>query len=503
MSLKEKTDKIVESDRRIRSLFDRVDHAIFRTDRDGAIIESNNRFVDLFGEAKEICDIFVDKGIAPDCLKKTLPQGSLHIEDYAIGKNGEKRLISLALYPETDADGAVSGFDGYIIDITEKKNLEERLFRAQKMEAVGTLASGMAHDFNNLLTAILGYAEIILSMSENGDPYQRPAQIIYDAAKRGADFGQKILAVTRKEKLETKSVDINDIVGKSMDLLRRSIPKDIDIITKLMDGLPPTKADPSQLQQVIINLAVNARDAMPEGGKLVIETSVVGGEDGSATNTPSHDSGYVKLSVSDTGVGISTETQRRIFDPFFTTKEKGKGTGLGLYIVHSIVNNHGGYINLYSEPSKGTQFNIYLPVTRDADDEKVSVDVPDISGSGVILVIDDEQDVRELCRDMLEPLGYTLLTAGSGSLGINTFREMKEKISLVILDMIMPKMSGREVFQALRTINPDVRVLLCSGYSQDGFAGIDELLKRGAAGFIQKPFSRQNLGLAIKKILSS
>ena len=198
---------------------------------------------------------------------------------------------------------------------------------------------------------------------------------------------------------------------------------------------------------------------------------------------------------------MDTLTQGKIFDPFFTTKELGKGTGLGLYIVHSIVNNHGGYINLYSEPLKGTQFNIYLPVTKDAEAEE-TFDPQNIRGSETLLVIDDEADVRELCADMLEPLGYTVLRAGDGNTGINLFREMKGKIALVILDMIMPKMGGGEVFQALRTIDPHVHVLLCSGYSQNGFAGIDELLKRGAAGFLQKPFSRQTVAMAIKKALS-
>ncbi|MDA8431720.1 MAG: response regulator, partial [Nitrospiraceae bacterium] len=320
--------------------------------------------------------------------------------------------------------------------------------------------------------------------------------------KRGADFGKKILTITRKEKMETKLVNVNEIVRQSVELLQRSIPKDVEIAVILDEKLPFTKADPSQVQQVIINLALNGRDAMPKGGRLTIETSAAGVENGAANTAGATGGGFVRLSISDTGVGIDTVTQRKIFDPFFTTKEMGKGTGLGLYIVHSIVNNHGGYINLYSEPLKGTQFNIYLPVSG-GEETAEQLDPTRIGGTDTILVIDDESDVRELCRDMLEPLGYTVLAAGSGSAGINIYREMKGAISLVILDMIMPKMGGSEVFQSLRAIDPGVRVILCSGYSQNGFAGIDALLKRGAVGFVQKPFSRQSIAVAIKKAISS
>ncbi|MFA4828112.1 MAG: ATP-binding protein [Thermodesulfovibrionales bacterium] len=501
-TIKDKEDKIVESDKRIRSLFERVEHAIFRLDKDGSVIETNSKFKEMFGEVAGLCDILIGEKTAPDCLRKALAEKGFHLEDMAIGKKGDEIIISLSLYPETDSSGSITGFDGYLINITEKKRMEERLIRAQKMEAVGTLAGGMAHDFNNLLTAILGYAEIILSMTQEGDPFHKPATIIHDAAKRGADFGKKILTISRKEKMETKSVDINEIVKNSLELLRRSIPKNIEIVTNLKEGIPHTKADPSQLQQVIINLAVNARDAMPDGGRLLIETATVGIENGAPGNTHAGKSGFIKLSVSDTGAGIDRVTQRKIFDPFFTTKEIGKGTGLGLYIVHSIINNHGGYINLYSEALKGTQFNIYLPVTKETDIEEVPHDTRDITGSGLILVIDDEPDVRELCRDMLEPLGYTVLLAESGSVGINIFRQMQDKIAVVIMDMIMPKMGGTEVFRALKTIAPKVKVLLCSGYSQNGFAGIDQLLKQGAIGSIQKPFSRREIATAIKKALS-
>ena len=387
-------------------------------------------------------------------------------------------------------------------DITKEKKLYEQLLRAQKMEAIGTLAGGIAHDFNNILTAVLGYSDIMLRMTKEGDPFYRPASIINTAAKKGADLAKKILMITRKDQLETRTVNINEIIRNSLELLERSIPKNIEIVLNLKENIPNIMADPSQIQQVIMNLAVNARDAMPDGGRLTIETSVVEAENGSVNSISSDKGEFLKLSISDTGIGMDLDTQRKIFDPFFTTKEPGKGTGLGLYIVHSIISNHNGFINLYSEPGKGTRFNIYLPITKAAPTEKFEEDI-DIRGTETILIIDDEPHIREMCKDILEPYGYKVLVAESGTEGIKIFKNKKDEISLVILDMIMPKMGGSEVFQALRTIKPDAKIVICSGYSHEGFAGINNLLQNGAVGFIQKPFTRQSIALAIKKALSA
>lgn len=417
-------------------------------------------------------------------------------------KSGELYYASAVIFPLRTGDGL--NYVSIQRDITQEKKFYEQLLRAQKMEAIGTLAGGIAHDFNNLLAAILGYSELLLDQIKEGSELYKPLQVIHNAAVRGAELANKILTVTRKEKMEAKVINMNEIIKNSLELLRRSIPLNIEIITNLKEDLPMIKADPSQMQQVIMNLTVNARDAMPEGGRIIIETDTVGRENGAANGLPLDKTGFLKLSVSDTGTGIDAETQRRIFDPFFTTKDTGKGTGLGLYIVHSIITNHGGYINLYSEPGKGTRFNIYLPVTGDIKEEgEGSSRIEDIRGTETILIIDDEPNIRALCSDMLEPLGYKVLPAEDGNQGIRIFRDMKDKISVVLLDMIMPKMAGNEVFQILKTIKPDVKVVLCSGYSHNGFTGIDKLIREGAKGFIQKPFTRQTLGKAIRKAISS
>lgn len=501
-SIKERNDKLVESEERIKSLFERVEHAIFGLDREGNIIEANNKFTEMFGTVKNICDLLTNGKKGQECRYHSISSNVVHVEERVMGRNGNELVVLLSMYPEIDSNGDIEGYDGYIIDITDKKRLEERLIRSQKMEAVGTLVGGMAHEFNNLLTAILGYSEIMLSMTKEGDPYYKPVNIIHQAANRGADFGRKILTITRKDKIETKPVNINDLINNSIDLLQRTLPKDIEIIVKLGNDIPLVSADSSQIQQVIVNLAINARDAMPDGGKLFIETSTVSDFDDVPGDRHAVRQGFIKVSVADTGTGIDMETQSKIFDPFFTTKDVGKGTGLGLYIVHSIITNHGGYINLYSEPLRGTQFNIYLPVSSLTEPEAV-YDKQSLKGSGTILVIDDEYDVRELCKDLLTTLGYRILLADSGSAGLNIYRDMKDEISLVILDMIMPKMGGREVFQKLKIINPEVKIVLCSGFGQNGFAGIEDLLRKGAVEFVQKPFSRQAIGLALKKALSS
>ena len=485
-AIKERESALVASENRLRELFERVEHAIFRLDARGAIIDANSRFRDLFGEAGSFGDVVGGEKEVLNCFQAASSGGAVHREKRANGKDGEL-VISLSLYPVIGQGGEIVGYDGYIMDITEKKTMEEGLLRSQKLEAVGTLAGGMAHDFNNVLTAILGYSELMLEEIKEGEHFYRAVSTINSAAKRGADLSMKILSVTRKEKLLIRPIDMNEIVKNSIELLHRSIPKDIQIVTALGPDIPMAMADPSQMQQVVLNLAINARDAMSGGGRLTIGTELA--------------QDYVRLSVSDTGTGMSGATRSRIFDPFFTTKEAGKGTGLGLYIVHSIVANHGGHINLYSEQGSGTVFNVYVPVARGEAPEEAA-EPGELGGQETILMIDDETTVREMTRDMLSRLGYEVLLAGGGTEGLRIFREKKADISLIILDMVMPEMGGKDVFRLLKEINPAVKVLICSGFSQEGFEGIENLLAQGADGFIQKPFSCHDIASAMRKALS-
>lgn len=503
----ERSENILELER-FKAVIESAFDVIVITDEEGYIIYTNPAFESLTGyssgevihkKTNILKSDYHDEAFYKN-LWDTIKGGNVWKGEFINRKkNGDLYYASSVIFPVRM--DCCTNYVSIQRDVTQEKKLYEQLLRAQKMEAIGTLAGGIAHDFNNLLAAILGYSELLLDEIREDSELYKPVSVIHNAAIRGGELANKILTVTRKEKMEVKVVNMNEIIRNSLELLRRSIPLNIDIITNLKEDIPMIKADPAQMQQVIMNLAVNARDAMPEGGKLIIETDTVGRENGAANGLPMNKTGFLKLSVSDTGTGIDVETQRRIFDPFFTTKETGKGTGLGLYIVHSVITNHGGYINLYSEPGRGTRFNIYLPVTNDLKDDREIQTIDDIRGNETILIIDDEPNIRDLCKDMLEPLGYNVLTAEDGNNGIKIFKEKRDQIALVILDMIMPKMTGNEVFQILRTIKPDVKVILCSGYSHNGFTGIDKLIKDGAMGFIQKPFTRQTLGQTIRKAL--
>jgi signal transduction histidine kinase/CheY-like chemotaxis protein len=384
----------------------------------------------------------------------------------------------------------------------QEKKLYEQLLRSQKLEALGTLAGGIAHDFNNLLTAILGYAEMLSENPGSPESTARYAKTILNAAEQGAELTRRILSTTRKDQMQVVPLDLNAVVRTALELLDRSIPKQIEVVARLEEKLPPILGDASQLQQVIVNLSVNARDAMADGGRMVLSTSWTDGEELPANGHPRPAEGYVKLSISDTGHGMDAATRQKIFDPFFTTKETGKGTGLGLFIVHSVVANHHGTINIYSEPGEGTRFSIYLPATRETIQEIPSA-ATELKGSGTILVIDDEPDILELCKDLLSSLGYEVLTAGSGAEGTAIYLEKSRDISLVLLDLIMPKMGGEAVFKALKAHRPDVKVLLSSGYTPDGYEGIDSLIAEGVAGFVSKPFSRKAIAEAIRKALPS
>ncbi len=416
-------------------------------------------------------------------------------------KDGGLFMTSAIIFPVTSTDGSITNFVSIQRDITEEKKLYEQLLRAQKMEAIGTLAGGIAHDFNNILTSVLGYAELLKSFMSPDSKLFRYVDIIEKSANRGTDLSKRIMSITRKEHLEFKSVNLNSIVMETVELLKRSIPKEIELDVKLDGGLPNIKADRSQISQVILNLAINARDAMPQGGRLLIATSLVGSENGAANGLrPEGGVNFVRLTVEDTGTGIPKDYQSKIFDPFFTTKDPGKGTGLGLYMVHSIITNYGGYINLYSEPNKGSRFNVYFSAYLGTIEETEGREEVLEAKGETILVIDDEAYICDLYCDVLTNAGYKVLRATDAREGVKIFKENPE-IDVVILDLIMPQMSGREAFQILMQLSPKARVILSSGYSAEIYPDIDKMIASGAMMFIQKPVSPMTLLTAISKVL--
>jgi signal transduction histidine kinase/ActR/RegA family two-component response regulator len=377
---------------------------------------------------------------------------------------------------------------------SEKANLEEQLRQSQKMEAVGTLAGGIAHDFNNLLTGILGYADMLGMGNLSPEQSRKAAQVIERAARRAADLTQQLLGFARKGKYQNIPVDLHATIHEATSLLGRTLDKSISLQQNLRARDPFVLGDPVQVQQVILNLAVNARDAMGQGGTLTFGTERV--SLGSSPESQGAPGDYIKLTVSDTGCGIPPEVQQRIFEPFFTTKEQGKGTGMGLSMVYGIVKNHGGSICVASEVDSGTRFEILLPATERpqlvAEDDRVKTRT---GQRATILVVDDEELVRQVAQTMLETMGFNVLTADDGQDAVALYRESHASIDLVILDMVMPRLAGRETFRLLKEINPGVRAILSTGCSMDETT--QRILDEGMLGFAQKPYVLDELSEAV------
>jgi signal transduction histidine kinase/DNA-binding NarL/FixJ family response regulator len=397
-------------------------------------------------------------------------------------------------------------FELFAEDVTERRALEQQLQQSQKMEAVGRLAGGIAHDFNNLLMVISGYSEFLLDRLGPEPSLRAPAQEIAGAAVRASALTRQLLAFSRKQMLAPKILDLNGVVAENLKMLTRMIGEDIDLVMVPAGGLGPVRADAGQIEQVIMNLAVNARDAMPSGGKLTIETSNVTLDDDHARLHPPLTAGnYVMLAISDTGAGMDFETQSRIFEPFFTTKGT-KGTGLGLSTVYGIVKQSGGYIWVYSEPGKGTTFKIYLPRVAEAIQNPVQASVLPESfagapGTETILLVEDEANLRYLARQFLEKQGYRVLDAADGALAMQIALAHEGTIHLLLTDVIMPGMNGRELAQRVLQLRPSVKVLYMSGYTEN-VIGQNGTLDAGVR-LLQKPFTLRDLKAKVREVLDS
>ncbi|MFN3396376.1 MAG: ATP-binding protein [Thermodesulfovibrionales bacterium] len=384
----------------------------------------------------------------------------------------------------------------------EKERIREHLLQAQKMEAIGTLAGGIAHDFNNMLQGILGYASLLKLKISETDPIYRPLDVIERTAERAAELTRQLLGYARKGKFLVETLNLNNLVGEVMKIITRTFDRAIEIKTRLSDDIWSIEGDKSQIENVILNLCVNARDAMPTGGILTIETynkEVLEGEFPFSWAIPGR---YAVIKVTDTGTGMDEEVKKHIFEPFFTTKGIGKGTGMGLAMVYGVVKNHNGFITVDSEPGKGSIFTIYLPASETKTEEKMEEIRTPVTGTGTILIIDDEEAIRNLLSDSLSGLGYNTIEASNGREAINFYLSNKDKIDLVILDLIMPVMGGEETLIRLKEINPNVKLLIAIGY------GVSETLKdvlrdKGINGFINKPFNIAEISEMIKTVLST
>jgi PAS domain S-box-containing protein len=392
----------------------------------------------------------------------------------------------------------------FMRDISRQKKTETKLLQAQKMESIGTLAGGIAHDFNNLLMGIQGHASLALLKLDKSDPNYDHIKTIENLVMSGANLTKQLLGFARGGKYEVKRIDLNALIHKTSQTIGRT-KKEIRIHRNLDGNLWPTDVDQTQIEQVLLNLFVNAWQAMPGGGDLYIETRNIDLEENRFKSFSGKSGQFVKISVTDTGVGMDEKTRERIFEPFFTTREMGRGTGLGLASAYGIIKNHNGFISVYSEKGKGSTFNIYIPASikkeagvKFAPGEDTLDTVP---CTETILLVDDESLILNVASDMLKTLGYTILTAQDGPSALDLYRQKQETIDLIILDMVMPDMGGGEVFDELKKINPRVPVLLSSGYSLNGQAS--RIIDRGCDGFIQKPFTLHDISRQLRVILKS
>ncbi len=495
----------------LQVLFNSITDGINVVDRDFNIIKANEGMAKQRGLpvesmiGRKCYEVFYNRRqLCEDCLvKETFTTGEPSFKTRErTRRDGTMVSADVLTFPIVDNKGRVIQVVEYSRDVTERKKLEEQLLQVQKMESVGVLAGGIAHDFNNLLSAILGYASLLKAGTKEDDRRYRYAETIEQSANKAARLTQQLLTFSRGGKSRTETVNINKIAEETLQILDRTIDKNITIAKELFPDIWSMEADPSQIEQLLLNICIHARDAMPNGGVLTVKTeNVLVRDERLAGLLGAAPGDYVKISISDTGTGMDKSIQAKIFDPFFSTKDKTKGTGLGLSVVYGIVNNHGGRITFETETGKGTTFNVYLPASSTA----AIVEQPDTAprqlsrGTEHILLVDDEKVVRDLGKEILESAGYEVSCAADGVEAVNLYERDREGIDLIVLDMIMPNMGGVETFRRLRSMNSTAKVIVSSGYSSDGH--FQTVFKEGAMGFIQKPYRIDELTKLVRQIL--
>jgi PAS domain S-box-containing protein len=506
---KQADEALRESEEKYRTLFEESTDGVFISTPDSKFADINPAGVEIFGysskeellEADIAHDLYIDPNKREE-IKAVLAEKGF-VKDYEIHykrKDGTEATVLETVNAVYNDAGDVVAYRGIMRDVTKQKRLEQQLLQAQKMESIGTLAGGIAHDFNNLLGGILGFASLIKANTPENRRIFDYANTIETSATRAAELTSQLLGFARGGRFEAKPANLNKIVDETLEIVGRTFDKSMEIDTNLFSKLPTVEANAGQLQQVLLNLCVNAHDAMDGMGKLIITTSTE-----LLTNTyveaniQAKPGLYVVLAVSDTGVGINKETIPRVFEPFFTTKKEGKGTGLGLSMVYGVVKNHGGFVNVYSELCVGSTFKVYLPASGKPELMETLETGPAKGGEELILVVDDEDSIRSLAEEMLESGGYKVLLAENGLEAAEIYEKRGKEIGLVILDMVMPKMGGREAFLKLKAMDPEVKALLSTGYSQDGKT--QTILDSGVKGFLQKPYRLNALLSKVRSVL--
>ncbi|HEY3662071.1 MAG TPA: response regulator [Chthoniobacterales bacterium] len=476
---------------------------------DGAIITCNPAFARIFGfgsidEARSanFLSLLQTKKEARDLLASLRPNESTERRELEMrDRDGDPVYVAAKFVGIFDPAGGLQEIKSYFFNDTKRKRLEQQLIQAQKMEGLGTLAGGIAHDFNNILAIILGYTARLEEWKKHPEQMPEAIKVIRDAVARGASLVQQLLTSARQTDARFTPLDLNEIVHELERMLAATFPKTINFVLDLQPGLPPAKADRSQIHQVLLNLCVNARDAMPNDGTITLATGVASGEELRQTFGGANAERYVFVGVTDTGAGISQKVKQHIFEPFFTTKERGKGTGLGLSVVYGVVNSHHGFVHVDSEPGHGTTFRVYLPLAGAADLEAAD---GERNGAGrdparTVMLVEDEEMLRELGVMMLESDGYRVLAAKDGIEAVEMFESHHDEIGLVICDLGLPKLGGRDVFLRMKEIKPSVRAIVASGYLEPNLR--TEILRAGVIDTVQKPYDFRELIERIRSII--
>lgn len=506
-----------ESEERYRSVIENISDVYYRTDVEGRLVMFSPSAMRLlgYGSLDEMlghtaATFYDDPKEREQLLERLRIEGS--VNDYEVmlrRRDGSRLQAATTSSYYRDAAGTVLGVEGIFRDITERKRAEEekeklqaQLLQAQKMEAVGQLAGGIAHDFNNILTAIAGYSSMILMRMDRASPFRHHVEQVLKSAERAVELTKGLLAFSRKQVLEAKPIDLCQVLRGIERMLGRLVPEDIDIKTTVADSALVVMADKMQIEQVLMNLVTNAKDAMPMGGALAVEVSSVVMEERFVHAHGSGEPGaYACITVSDTGEGMDEETRERIFDPFFTTKEVGKGTGLGMAIIYGIIQQHDGYISIESEKGRGTTFKIYLPLIVEVIKEEQGVldAEPPPGGTETVLLAEDDAPVRELHRMMLEETGYTVIEAVDGQDALDKFLEHNEEIDILATDMVMPRMNGKSLYEEIRKVRPDMKVLFMSGYTKEMI--LERCNMEDEFSVLTKPITQHKLLRKIREIL--
>ena len=512
--IEKKNQKIKESEEFIKNVLESVDEGFVVIDREYKIISANRAYCDQVKMSVEDivgrhcyeiahhndvpCHKLGEECSVRHALETERSFASLHTH-YDFAKNPIH--VQIKSFPMRDALGRMTSVIGIINDITEKRRLESQLHHAQKMEAIGTLTGGIAHEFNNLLTAIIGYGRLLQEGITKEDHLQNYVNQLLASSGRAAKLVKSLLAFSREQTIDTKPVKIGSITDDVERLLGRIMGEDIELMTDLKDDGAVVMADYGQMEQVLINLAANARDAMPDGGRLTISTDVVEFDEKYLETYGYRKPGrYAMISLTDTGSGIDDRTKEKIFEPFFTTKEVGRGTGLGLSMVYAIIKQHCGYITVESTTGRGTSFKIYLPVVESCVEEIVPADIiVPAGGRETILLAEDDEEVRKLAKNLLQKFGYEVLEAVDGEDAIKKFEEDKDKIRLLIFDVMMPKKNGKEAYDEIKKMRSGIKVLFTSGYTGDIIRRKE--VHEGEFDFIPKPIAPKEFLKKVREVL--